>query len=191
MSSVQAFPRDFAVDLRAADRPRLAELCRECTDFFELVEGQAGGTTTADEILGPLPAHVASGTKRVFGLERGQRLVGVVEILEGFPRPNEWQIGLLLISPHFRGAGLGTDTWLCIRSWVSRQGGQHVRLVVQKQNPAARRFWEKHGFTVEKETVLTVGRLSSSVWVMLLHLDEAAQPGVATLVGSASKKNRD
>ncbi len=179
IDTFSVLPRDLAVDLHAADQPRLAELCRECTDFFELVEGQPGGTTTADEILGPLPSHVATGTKRVVGVEREQRLVGVVEILEGFPGPNEWQIGLLLISPRVRGTGLGTDTWLGAGSWISRQGGKLVRLVVQKQNPAARRFWEKHGFNVEKETVLTVGKLSSSVWVMLLHLAEAAQQGVA------------
>lgn len=175
MNSVPVLPKDLMVELGAADRPRLAELCRECTDFFELVEGQSGGTATADEILGPLPVHVSTGTKRVFGVERGQELVGVVEILEGFPRPNEWQIGLLLISPHLRGAGLGTEIWLGVRGWVSRQGGKVVRLVVQKQNPAARCFWEKQGFEVEKETVLTVGSLSSSVWVMLLHLVEAAR----------------
>jgi ribosomal protein S18 acetylase RimI-like enzyme len=179
MSSLPVFPRGLAVDLRAADQPRLAELCRECTDFFELVERQPGGAATAAEILDPLPTHIATGTKRVIGVERGRRLVGVVEVLEGFPGPNEWQIGLLLMSPHVRGAGLGTETWLGVRSWVSQQGGKLVRLVVQKQNPAARGFWEKHGFSVQRETVLTVGQLSSSVWVMLLHLAEAAQQGEA------------
>lgn len=191
MNSVPVLSQDRVVELRAADRPRLAELCRDCTDFFELVEGQSGGATTADEILGPLPAHVATGTKRVFGVERGRRLVGVVDILEGYPGPNEWQIGLLLISPRLRGAGLGTDTWFGVRRWVSRQGGKLVRLAVQKQNPAARCFWEKQGFRVEKEAVLTVGRLSSAVWVMLLHLAEPDEPAIAALVPSASNKNTD
>lgn len=174
MSSVPAWSRDVGLDVCAPDRLRLAELCRECTGFFELVEGQPGGLRTADEILGPPPAHVVSGTKRVFGVERGDRLIGVVEILAGYPGPDEWQIGLLLLSPDVRDAGLGTRVWLGVRSWVSRQGGKLVRLVVQKQNPAARRFWEKQGFTVEKEMVVPAGRLSSSAWVMVLHLAEAS-----------------
>jgi ribosomal protein S18 acetylase RimI-like enzyme len=169
-----ALPSIREIDLGAADRPRLARLCGEGTDFFELVEGQPGGATTADEILGPLPAHVTTGTKRVFGIEQGERLVGVIEILQGFPEPDEWQVGLLLISPEFRGAGLGTSAWLAMRDQISKQGGKLVRLVVQQQNPGARRFWGKHGFTVERETVLTVGKLASSVWVMRLHLAEAS-----------------
>jgi hypothetical protein len=49
--------------LTAADRGRLKMLCRECTEFFELVEGQPGGSETADEIFGPLPSSVTSGAK--------------------------------------------------------------------------------------------------------------------------------
>ena len=179
MSSVPVLSRECAVELRASDHQRLENLCRQCTDFFELVEGQPGGAMTADEILGPLPEHVTSGRKRVFGIERGEDLVGVAEILEGFPGPSEWQIGLLMVLPHLRGTGLGTNLWLAIRDWICRQGGTLVRLIVQKQNPGARRFWEKNGFSVEKEAIVKVGKLSSTVWVMLLHLGEAAQRGVA------------
>jgi ribosomal protein S18 acetylase RimI-like enzyme len=70
---------------------------------------------------------------------------------------------------------LGASIWLDVRRWISRQGGKLVRLVVQKQNAEARRFWEKQGFDLEKEAVVTIGRLSSPVWVMVLHLAEAAQ----------------
>jgi ribosomal protein S18 acetylase RimI-like enzyme len=175
MSLLPDFSRERAVELGAADQLRLADLCRQCTEFFELVEGQAGGPLTADEILGPLPERVTSGRKRVFGIEREDSLVGVVEILEGFPRPSEWQIGLLLVLPRLRSVGLGTNVWLGIRDWICRQGGSLVRLIVQKQNPEARRFWEKNGFSVEREDVVEVGKLSSTVWVMWLHLEAAAQ----------------
>ncbi len=158
------------VVLGSADKDRLADLCRRCTAFFELVEGQTGGPSTADEILGPLPSHVTSGTKRVLGVERGPDLVGVAEILDGFPGPDEWQIGLLLILPELRGGGLGTEIWQGIRDLIQGRGGRLVRLIVQKQNPAARRFWEKNGFSVERESTVKVGKLSSPVWVMLLRL---------------------
>ncbi len=179
MCSVPSFSREHAAELGAADRARLAELCRQCTDFFELVEGRSGGAMTAEEILGPPPQNVTAGRKRVFGIERRDALVGVAEILEGFPAPSEWQIGLLMVLPHLRNSGLGSEVWLGIRNWICRQGGNVVRLVVQKQNPGARRFWERHGFTVEKEVVVKVGKLSSTAWVMLLHLGATAQPVAA------------
>jgi ribosomal protein S18 acetylase RimI-like enzyme len=138
------------VELHPFDLARVVELCRQCTDFFELVAGQPGGEATAEEILGPLPGHVTSGTKWVFGIEQRGELLGVVECLEGFRARDEWQVGLLVILPRLRRSGLGTDIWVSAREWISRRGGRLVRLIVQQQNPAARRFWERHGFQVEK-----------------------------------------
>jgi ribosomal protein S18 acetylase RimI-like enzyme len=187
MNLLPAFSRERAVKLGAADHLRLADLCRECTDFFELVEGQAGGPMTAEEILGPLPGRITSGRKHVFGIERNEGLVGVAEILEGFPTPSEWQIGLLMLLPRLRGVGLGTNVWLGIRDWIYRQGGSRVRLIVQKQNLEARGFWEKNGFSVEREAVVEVGKLSSTVWVMWLHLGEATHKAVAADAVAAGK----
>lgn len=165
--------------LHEGDEPRVAEFCRRCTDFFELVEGQPGGPATAAEILGPLPERVASGTKRVFGIERAGDLIGVAELLEGLPGPNDWYIGLLALLPELRRGGLGTDVWLGLRDWIEGREAAVVRLVVQKQNPPARTFWEKQGFTIEEETLVKVGRLESPAWTMSLRLAAAAQPADA------------
>lgn len=162
--------------LHAGDEPRVAEFCRRCTDFFELVEGQPGGPATAAEILGPLPERVTSGTKRVFGIERAGDLIGVAELLDGFPGPKDWYIGLLVLLPDLRRGGLGTDVWLGLRDWIQGRDAAVVRLVVQKQNPSARTFWEKQGFTIEEETIGKVGRLEGPAWRMLLRFAAAAQP---------------
>jgi ribosomal protein S18 acetylase RimI-like enzyme len=166
--------------LTAADGGRIETLCRECTDFFELVEGQPGGSVTRAEILGPLPSHVTSGAKNIFGLERDNELIGVVELLVGFPKPNEWYVGLLLIRPDARCAGTGTIVWENLREKMHMEGAVAVRLIVQKQNPRARRFWERQGFAVEKEIVAKVGKLESEAWQLRLSLEAAAQP-VTTL----------
>ena len=157
--------------MTAADRGRIETLCRECTDFFELVEGQPGGSVTAAEILGPLPANVTSGAKSIFGLERDNELIGVIELLAGFPRPNEWYLGLLLLRPDARCAGTGTMAWGKIREKMHMEGAVAVRLIVQKQNPRARRFWERQGFAMEKEIVAKVGKLESEAWKLRLSLE--------------------
>lgn len=160
--------------LTAADRGRLEILCRECTDFFELVEGQPGGSGTAAEILGPLPSNVSCGAKSIFGVERGNELIGAVEMLAGFPSPNEWYVGLLFLRPDARGAGAGTIVWEDLRKRMKMEGAVAARLIVQKQNPGARRFWERQGFAVEKEIVAKVGKLESQAWQLRLSFDEAA-----------------
>jgi ribosomal protein S18 acetylase RimI-like enzyme len=161
------------VGLLGRDQSRLAELCRRCTDFFELVEGQPGGAETAAELLGPLPERVAAGTRRVFGIERGGDLIGVAELLDGYPGPNEWYLGLLVLVPELRRGGIGTEVWAGLREWMRRREAAVARLVVQQQNPSARTFWERQGFTVEEEVIGTAGKLTSPVWRLRLPLAEA------------------
>jgi aminoglycoside 3-N-acetyltransferase I len=181
------------VPLGERDQLRLAELCRRCSDFFELVEGQPGGPATAAEILGPLPDHVTSGTMQVFGIERRDDLIGVVELLEGYPGANDWYVGDFVLSPEVRGVGLGTNVWVGLREWIREREAVVVRLVVQKQNPSARIFWERQGFTVEKEVVAKAGRLESPAWRMLLSLRPSADPNVGSgerIVTTESPKMR-
>ena len=125
--------------LTQADHQRLEHLCIACSDFFECIEGQPGG----------------------------RELVGVVELLAGYPGPTEWYIGLLLLRPDRRGAGAGSAIWEHLRQRMIQEGATSVRLIVQQQNPRARRFWERQGFALEREMVATAGKLESPVW--LLH----------------------
>lgn len=159
-----------AVVLQAADCGRLEEFCGRCTDFFELVHGHSRGVVVAAAILGPLPKEVASGTKTVLGIEQNGELVGVAELLSGFPAPNEWYVGLLVLQPDSRGSGLGTAVWRGMRAWMEEQGARVVRLVVQQQNVSARMFWEKQGFVVEEQIVGTFGALVSPAWRFSIRL---------------------
>ena len=159
-----------AVVLQAADCGRLEELCGRCTDFFELVHGRSNGAVVTAEILAPLPEKVASGVKVIFGIEQDDELVGVTELLSGFPASNEWYVGLLVLQPDSRGSGLGTAVWRGMRAWMEEQGARVVRLVVQKQNASARMFWEKQRFVVEEEIVGTFGALVSPAWRFSVRL---------------------
>lgn len=172
------------VRLDATDLSRLPRLCAACTDFFELVEGLPGGEATAAEILGPLPPELAVGTRHVFGLAKAGELVGVVDLLQGYPSPQEWYIGLLLLLPEYRRRGLGARFCTEILSWIRLRGGVAVRLIVQHQNPLARVFWEQMGFSVEREVVTQAGSLASPVWVLLRATGRAAQIDVVVDTGS-------
>jgi GNAT superfamily N-acetyltransferase len=108
------------VRLGVADRARLSALCATCTDFFELVEGQSGGDATAAELLGPLEPPYADKARYVWGLERDEQLIGVVELLQGHPLPEDWYIGLLLIHPELRRCGLGAKVCAATLNWIRR-----------------------------------------------------------------------
>jgi len=170
MSDAPVVPGLEVIALGAASAGRLAAFCGRATDFFQLIGGVAGGAETAAEMLGPLPAHVTSGTTRLFGLERDADLVGVLELLEGFPTPETWYIGLLVLVPEQRRSGIGGRVWAAVRDWIRARGGTEVRLVVQQQNAGARAFWERQGFSVDREVVAKAYALESRCWRMLRAL---------------------
>ena len=123
-------------------------------------------------LIEPREHHIHSvgdGTQLIAVSEQG--VVGVAELLAGFPSPNEWYIGLLLLRPNARSAGAGTIVWEDLRTMLKIEGATAVRLIVQKQNPRARRFWERQGFAVEKEVAAKVGKLESQTWQLRLSFE--------------------
>jgi ribosomal protein S18 acetylase RimI-like enzyme len=155
-----------SIRLTEADLPRLLQLCRSCADFYQLVEGQAPSGATAAEILGPLEAKYARGTKHVRGVEKEGALVAVAELLEGYPAAHDWYIGLLLVAPEHRRQNVGTQLCAALLRWMSERGASLVRLVVHQQNAGARSFWERQGFTLEREAFKRSGRLEGPVWIL-------------------------
>jgi ribosomal protein S18 acetylase RimI-like enzyme len=67
---------------------------------------------------------------------------------------------------------------------MTQEGATTVRLIVQQQNPRARRFWERQGFTVEREMMATAGKLESPVWLLRRDLQAPAAHAVAAQQGS-------
>lgn len=155
--------------LTLADQDRLEALCQECRDFFELVQGQFAHAETAEEILGPLPPTMHECcSKSVLGLECAGELVGVVELMEGYPKPYEWYVGLLLLKPKLRREGTGTAIWRQLRAMMEDRKARVVRLVVEKQNEPARLFWEQQGFSLEEAE--TADCPPTQVWRLHLPL---------------------
>ena len=60
-------------------------------------------------------------------------------------------MGLLLLAPEVRNAGLGRALWAALEAWVRARQARVLRLAVQGQNPGARRFWNARGFVLEEE----------------------------------------
>lgn len=155
-----------AVRLTSVDLDRVAALCRDCSAFFELIEGQPASDETAAELLGPLEERFAQGTKHVWGFESAGKLIAVAELLAGYPASRDWYIGLLVIAPGERRKGVGTRLCASILAWMKEHGAETVRLVVHQQNPGARAFWERQGFTVEREVMKRSGRLEGPVSIL-------------------------
>lgn len=153
-----------ATRLGEGDTAAVTEFCHACSVFFTLVAGESPATEMAHHLLESRPPEVDPSRKHVIGFTRNRKLVGIVDLLEGFPLEAEWYAGLLLLAPSERRRGLGTVVWDAMEAWIRAAGGRHVRLIVQQQNPDAARFWRFVGFVADGEVEQVLANRRNICW---------------------------
>ena len=152
--------------LTDADAAEIQDLYVRCTAFVELVEGRPPASHDGLDLLQAKPPGVKDEDKLVFGLFEAGQMIGALDVLRGYPEPDIWYLGLLMLSPETRNRGLGAQVYAATRSWVEANGGKAVRLIVQAQNDAALRFWERQGFVVIGATTQETGEHTNEVFRM-------------------------
>jgi GNAT superfamily N-acetyltransferase len=167
-------PRLRAAQLDSIDGRALQALLERSRDFFELVYGHPPGPAEAQSLFVGLPEGKGYEDKFLLGLYNDAwTLVGLIDAIRDYVEPGRWALGLLLIDPSRRSAGLGREAYEGFERWAAGLGARLVRIGVQRQNEAARRFWDRTGFeTVESKKMLT-GILESDVDVMTRPVTQA------------------
>jgi len=129
--------------------PALRELLERSHAFMTLAFG-ALEPDAAEQLLEGLPPDKTPEDKFALGLyeEGTKKLLAVLDSVRAFPESDEWMLGLLLIDPDRRRAGLGARFVRAFEQWVKGQGASGIRLVVQEQNPDALRFFMREGYEV-------------------------------------------
>ena len=132
--------------LNEDDSGEIDSLLVRCADFIRLSEGQGPSPGDGRLLLEERPQEAPEVEKLVLGLYDGPCLIGVTDLLKDYPAEGVWYLGLMLIEPPRRRAGIGTALLAALGDWVARQGGRMLRLGVVEQNAAGHRFWERQGF---------------------------------------------
>lgn len=118
----------------------LQSLYDRCPEFVELTFGTSSHPTAAEEDFA-FTRGVVSGI-----YSRDGHLIGALEWLRDYPKPDEWWIGLLMLEPRVRGHGLGARICHMTFDWIANEGGRAVWIAVLETNPGAQRFWKRMGF---------------------------------------------
>ncbi len=155
-----------AAILEHADTDELLEFTNRCSAFFELVKGRAPSRDDTAHMIDERPNTVPRECKLLIGLRRNQKLLGVLDLLHGYPDSNTWFLGLLVLDPNVRREGIGSTVYAAIRRWATGYGARRIQLIVQEQNPSAFAFWRAMGFSESEKVIQQLVTGSNQVSLM-------------------------
>ena len=151
----------------------LQDLHLRCAEFVELVNHAPPGPDVARELLVDLPPGRTLADKLVIGFWEDDAMVAAADLIRDHPAPNAWCVGLLMIDPARRGAGLGARLFAAIEAWLRQVGATSLHLIVQVQNPGAERFWARQGFARGEQITQDLGDTHNTVLRMRKDLADA------------------
>ena len=142
------------------DADEILALCRGNRLYYEL----CGEETSKEQILRDLhaaPPGVASSDKYYLGFYDEKELLAVIDLIDGYPKPEYAFIGFFMMNIKYQGAGTGTKIISEIGESLKSLGKQRIRLAIAEGNPQATHFWEKNGFQV-------IRRIPEDGWTVLV-----------------------
>lgn len=167
MASTPLFQLDSlnAYLLCPTDKDRVQRLLEACAAFSLMTHGEPPDAVAGEATFAALPEGKDYEDKYVIGLAADDTgdLVGLIDLIQSHPEPDEWFIGLLLLHPEARGRGVGAATYQAIVEWAKSQGVKAIRLGVVNQNKAGRRFWKRLGFVEVTRRLMHMGRKESII----------------------------
>jgi 4a-hydroxytetrahydrobiopterin dehydratase len=153
-----------AVRLQGGDVAWLQDLLLRCADYFEMAEGDPPDETAAARELADRPPGGKDEDSFTIGLAEAERLVGVASMSRHYRGPDEWYLGLMLLDPDCRGAGLGAAFYAALENWAAGMGARKILLAVLEVNERGAKFWRAHNYlSKRRHLAMRLGRLSHTV----------------------------
>ena len=132
------------------DAEDILAFCRKNTLFYQY----CGAEATKEQILRDLhltPPGVDASDKYYVGFFQKEKLIAVLDLIDGYPESDMGFIGFFMINAELQGKGLGSGIIRDVCAYLKQNGKIAVRLGIAKDNPQARHFWKKNGFAVIRE----------------------------------------
>lgn len=134
-------------ELGGEDVEEVQELLEACADYFLLCFGAPPAPDEATTEFLALPDGATYEQKTVRGvLDDAGRLIGMTEEVAGWPDAATLMLGLVLLRPDARGAGLGSELLDTLEDGWLAEGFERVRVGVVSVNEGSLRFWRGRGY---------------------------------------------
>ena len=136
--------------LGEADADEVLALCRENEQFYQYCEAEpTRAQITSDMSITPPKKDRSS--KYYVGFYRGDTLMAVMDLIDGYPEAHVAYIGFFMMNKAHQGRGVGSAIVSEVADYLKSLGMRSIMLAIDKGNPQSTGFWKKNGFVVVKE----------------------------------------
>jgi GNAT superfamily N-acetyltransferase len=149
---------DFGVTLRplagtTADLTAARGVFEGLRAYARAVHGEPFPPEEAEALFADMPPGFDDReAKTVFGVSQGGEMVGVADVVRGYPAEGTAMIGLLAIHESHQGRGIGAAVARLLEQSAREWGCSRLRIGVVAANEPAFPFWQAIGFTPTGET---------------------------------------
>jgi len=119
----------------------------ECEDYFVLTTGGSATPAAAHSLYIQLPEGKSYEDKHILGICNAEtgRLVDVIDVILGYPKPDIITLGLFLIAPEYS-SSISKKTYNVLEQWVRDQGCAIIQVSVYEESGNDTSFWNSLDF---------------------------------------------
>lgn len=136
------------------DIPDILVLCNGNPTYYKYFKSEPT-SENIKQSLTALPPNKTMEDKYFVGFYKGNKLVAVLDLIDGYPNEDTAYIGWFIMNKEFQGLGVGTAIITDIVLYLKEKNFGHVRLGYIKGNQQAQNFWLKNQFIATGKEVET------------------------------------
>lgn len=156
--NVGEFSSEYDVRLLTeADVSDVYWLCRNNRKYY-LDLKQRPSMKELTDVITDLPEGAGPDNKYFAGFYRGEDLIAFMDLITGYPEPDDAFIGWFMVDAQMQNQGIGSQIIADVRASMKAQGYDHLSLKCQKENTNAFSFWSSLGFAPTGESTDEQGR---------------------------------
>ncbi|MHB8073194.1 GNAT family N-acetyltransferase [Desulfosporosinus fructosivorans] len=127
----------------------LQALLVRCSDYLIFQDDEPVKSSAAQDLFSCRPEGVEDKDKVLMGIfvDGQEQLVGVFELIEGYPVPKTLTLALMVLEHFSRGKGIGSKAYEALEEWAISRQHNRVRLGVLFGNEKGLKFWLSMGYS--------------------------------------------